>query len=70
MAIKKVDRKAFLNIIETVLFVDFIKGLSVTLKNLLRKPITTNYPVEKLTPQSVIGEPTGTLFGMAQSRIH
>jgi NADH-quinone oxidoreductase subunit I len=50
MAIKKVDRKAFLNILEAVLFVDFIKGLSVTLKNLLRKPITTNYPVEKLTP--------------------
>jgi NADH-quinone oxidoreductase subunit I len=38
MAIKKVDRKAFLNIIEAVLFVDFIKGLSVTLKNLLRSP--------------------------------
>ena len=50
MGIKKVDRKAFLNFIETVIFMDFAKGLSVTLKNLFRRPKTTNYPVEKLTP--------------------
>ena len=37
MGIKKVDRKAFLNFIETVFFMDFAKGLSVTLKNLFRR---------------------------------
>jgi NADH-quinone oxidoreductase subunit I len=49
MGIKKVDRKAFLNLVETLLFVDLIKGLSVTFRNLLKKPITINYPLEKLT---------------------
>ncbi|MCS7084242.1 MAG: NADH-quinone oxidoreductase subunit I [Aquificaceae bacterium] len=48
--IKKVLRKPFLNIFETVFFIDFIIGLSTTLKNLLRKPFTTNYPIEKLKP--------------------
>lgn len=39
-----------LSIWERVLFIDFIKGMKVTLKNFLRKTITTKYPYEKLTP--------------------
>ncbi len=50
MGVKRVNRKDFLNLIETIFFFDFLKGLSVTLRNLLRKPITTEYPSEKLTP--------------------
>ncbi|NPB06606.1 MAG: NADH-quinone oxidoreductase subunit I [Aquificae bacterium] len=50
MRVKKVFRKDYLTLLESVLFLDFLKGLSVTLKNLLRKPITTQYPKEKLTP--------------------
>ncbi len=50
MGIKKINRKAYLNLVETVLFLDFIKGLSVTIRNMIKKPITTQYPKEKLTP--------------------
>ncbi len=50
MKIKKIDRKAYLNLVETILFLDFIKGLSVTIRNMIKKPITTQYPKEKLTP--------------------
>lgn len=39
-----------LSIWERVLFIDFIKGMKVTLKNFLQKTITTKYPYEKLTP--------------------
>ncbi|MCX7761075.1 MAG: NADH-quinone oxidoreductase subunit I [Hydrogenothermaceae bacterium] len=39
-----------LNLWEKVFFLDFINGLKVTFKNLLRKTITTKYPYEKLTP--------------------
>lgn len=39
-----------LSIWERALFIDFIKGMKVTLKNFLRKTITTKYPYEKLTP--------------------
>lgn len=39
-----------LSIWERIFFVDFIKGMKVTLKNLLQKTITTKYPYEKLTP--------------------
>ena len=48
--IKKLKRDDKLDFIETFLFLDFIKGLSITMKNLIRKPITTQYPKEKITP--------------------
>ncbi len=47
---KKIDRKAYLNLVETILFLDFIKGLSVTIKNMIKRPVTTQYPKERLTP--------------------
>ena len=47
--IKKVAVKP-LSWIERIFFVDFIKGLTITLKNAFRKTITTHYPYEKLTP--------------------
>ena len=47
--IKKLKRDDKLDFIETFLFLDFIKGLSITMKNLIRKPITTQYPKEKIT---------------------
>ncbi len=50
MGIRKLNRKDYLNILEAIFFIDFLKGLSVTLRNLLRRPITTEYPEEKLTP--------------------
>jgi len=50
MGVKRVKRKDYLTLLEAILFIDFIKGLSVTLRNLFRKPITTQYPKEKLTP--------------------
>ncbi len=50
MKVRKVFRKDFLNLLELVFFLDFIKGLSTTMRNLLRKPITVHYPKEKLTP--------------------
>lgn len=39
-----------LTVWERIFFLDFIKGLKVTLKNLVQKTITTKYPYEKLTP--------------------
>jgi len=47
--IKYIDRPGLTNR-ERVLFVDFIKGMRVTLKNFLRKTVTTYYPFEKLIP--------------------
>ncbi|MEZ0324125.1 MAG: NADH-quinone oxidoreductase subunit I [Hydrogenothermaceae bacterium] len=35
---------------EKIFFLDFVNGLKVTFKNLLRKTVTTKYPYEKLTP--------------------
>lgn len=35
---------------EKILFLDFIKGMRVTVKNVLRKTITTKYPYQKLVP--------------------
>lgn len=48
--LKKLRRDDSLGPLESVLFLDFIKGLTITMKNLLRKPITTQYPKEKITP--------------------
>ena len=39
-----------LRIFETIFFIDFIRGLSITLKNAFRRTITTHYPYERLTP--------------------
>jgi len=35
---------------ERILFIDFINGMKITIKNFFRKTITTAYPYEKLTP--------------------
>ncbi|MDW8066784.1 MAG: NADH-quinone oxidoreductase subunit I, partial [Aquificaceae bacterium] len=47
--VKKVFERP-LSWIERVLFLDFIRGLSVTIRHAFRKTITTHYPYEKLTP--------------------
>ena len=47
--IKKVLEKP-LSWLERILFIDFIKGLSVTIRHAFSKTITTHYPYEKLTP--------------------
>jgi len=47
--VKYVERPN-LTILERIFFLDFIKGLKVTFKNLIKKTITTKYPYEKLTP--------------------
>ncbi len=47
--VKKVFERP-LSWIERILFLDFIKGLSVTIKHAFRKTVTTHYPYEKLTP--------------------
>jgi len=47
--IKRVAAKP-LSWFERFLFVDFIKGLSVTLRQAFSRTITTHYPYEKLTP--------------------
>ena len=47
--VKYVNRPELTNM-ERIFFIDFIKGMRITLKNLLRKTITTAYPFEKLTP--------------------
>ncbi|WP_448584084.1 NuoI/complex I 23 kDa subunit family protein [Thermocrinis sp.] len=47
--IKKVFEKP-LSWLERILFIDFIKGLSVTIRHAFSKTITTHYPYEKLTP--------------------
>ncbi len=36
--------------LERILFIDFIKGLSVTIRHAFSRTITTHYPYEKLTP--------------------
>ncbi|MFN3814363.1 MAG: NuoI/complex I 23 kDa subunit family protein [Aquificaceae bacterium] len=36
--------------LERIFFVDFIKGLRVTIRHAFSKTITTHYPYEKLTP--------------------
>jgi NADH-quinone oxidoreductase subunit I len=41
MRIKRLSRKDYLNVVEAIFFIDFLKGLSVTLRNLFRRPITT-----------------------------
>jgi len=47
--IKKVFEKP-LNFLETIFFLDFIKGMSITIRQAFTKTITTHYPYEKLTP--------------------
>lgn len=47
--IKRVAAKP-LSWIERALFIDFIKGLSVTIKHAFSRTITTHYPYEKITP--------------------
>ncbi|MEN3034046.1 MAG: NADH-quinone oxidoreductase subunit I [Aquificaceae bacterium] len=47
--VKKVFEKP-LSLIEKFLFIDFIKGLSVTIKQAFKQTITTHYPYEKLKP--------------------
>jgi hypothetical protein len=47
--VKKVFEKP-LSWLERILFIDFIKGLSVTIRHAFSKTITTHYPYEKLTP--------------------
>jgi len=47
--IKYVERPELTNR-ERIFFVDFIKGMRVTFRNLLRKTVTTAFPFEKLTP--------------------
>ncbi len=47
--IKYVERQRLTNK-ELILFLDFLKGMRVTIKKLFRKTITTYYPFEKITP--------------------
>ncbi len=47
--IKYLDRPSLSNT-ERFFFIDFIKGMSITIRNFFRKTITTKYPYEKLTP--------------------
>jgi NADH-quinone oxidoreductase subunit I len=47
--IKKVFEKP-LSWLERIFFIDFIRGLSVTIRHAFSKTITTHYPYEKLTP--------------------
>jgi NADH-quinone oxidoreductase subunit I len=47
--VKKVFEKP-LSWIERIFFIDFIRGLSVTIRHAFSKTITTHYPYEKLTP--------------------
>ncbi|MCS7262462.1 MAG: NADH-quinone oxidoreductase subunit I [Aquificaceae bacterium] len=47
--VKKVFERP-LSWLERVLFIDFIRGLSVTIRQALRRTITTHYPYEKVTP--------------------
>ena len=35
---------------EKIFFLDFFKGMKITIKNFFRRTITTEYPYEKLTP--------------------
>ncbi len=36
--------------IERIFFIDFIRGLSITIRHAFRRTITTHYPYEKLVP--------------------
>ncbi|ADC89846.1 4Fe-4S ferredoxin iron-sulfur binding domain protein [Thermocrinis albus DSM 14484] len=47
--IRKVFEKP-LTWLERILFLDFIRGLSITIRHAFRRTITTHYPYEKLTP--------------------
>ncbi|MEJ7553335.1 MAG: NADH-quinone oxidoreductase subunit I, partial [Aquificaceae bacterium] len=47
--VKKVFERP-LSWLERIFFIDFIKGLSITIRHAFRKTITTHYPYEKLTP--------------------
>ncbi len=47
--VKKVFEKP-LSWLERILFLDFIRGLSITIRHAFRRTITTHYPYEKLTP--------------------
>ncbi len=47
--IKYVERPGLSNT-ERLFFLDFIKGMKITIKNFFRKTVTTAYPFEKLTP--------------------
>ena len=47
--VKYVERPV-LKTYEKVLFIDFLIGMKTTIKNFLRKTVTTIYPIEKLTP--------------------
>jgi len=47
--VKKVFERP-LSWLERILFLDFIKGLSITIRHAFRRTITTHYPYEKLTP--------------------
>ncbi len=47
--VKYVERPELTNR-ERVFFLDFIKGMRITIKNFFKKTITTAYPFEKLTP--------------------
>ncbi len=47
--IKYIERPELTNR-ERVLFLDFLKGMRITIKNFFRKTVTTYYPFEKITP--------------------
>ncbi len=47
--VKRVFEKQ-LSWLERIFFIDFIKGLRVTIRHAFSKTITTHYPYEKLTP--------------------
>jgi len=46
--VKKVFERP-LSWLERIFFIDFIKGLSITIRHAFRKTITTHYPFEKRT---------------------
>ena len=47
--VKYIERPKLTNR-ERVLFLDFLKGMRITIKNFFRKTVTTYYPFEKITP--------------------
>ncbi|MCS7083726.1 MAG: NADH-quinone oxidoreductase subunit I [Aquificaceae bacterium] len=47
--VKRVFEKP-LSLMERVLFLDFMKGLSITIRQAFKRTITTHYPYEKLKP--------------------
>lgn len=46
----KYIKRPKLSKMERLFFIDFIRGMKITIKNFFRKTITTQYPFEKLTP--------------------